>query len=1142
MTRFSFKSAPELISSINTLVARCEAQNNETLAYYGGMRVEVEQSVEESRQSIEANLVERQCKRDAGLEQALAKCREYARYIKELNDSARNGSKAYQKTCAEAECLDIQQPQYSIETLGHCQEKLHELSEQAKQSYGQIANTGGISTLIDAVSGELKRNHTTLIDAYKSSKDVLRRAETIVADVKRVETESDKVSAEREVEAAVTEGAELLIQIEQKERADIETDQAILRKQLNELFPSTTIADLTELSELAAPAEGSIPCGLCQQLYLGSYSYAIQGWPFSAELSGIEQALEDQFGAWYRSGCIRVPALLDRAETSSVVLCGYAEATSPALNWLAASELEANQAPGQAFIFINPSGDRKVFEPFLAAIKECHEVFGERVITDADSASDALKKAVSVIDDRNQRLLIGYKDVFEFNEDDNTAELPLITICMSANLRDIDKRDAEAIKSIVRNGSFCGVNILLALDVEASSIDEATDFLADCSEAVIGWPSKSEHAIDIGKGVEIRYEYVDRQRLASDLSRVKEQVKDRLAQSVDIESVSPATSWHEGSTLRGLAIPMGKSPDGNPVSLEFGPEVGNGISHFGLMIGATGSGKSSLLHSLIISSLLKYGPDELQLYLLDFKSGVEFELYSKYKIPQLKLLALDAMQAFGLSVLKELMQQMDERNRLFKGAGVGNIEEYRTTTGYAMPRILVLMDEFQTLFNEDHDRRAARESSVLLADFISLARNCGIHFLLSTQTLSRIRTGNFSINQSTLDEMHVRIGLQCSASETEKLFGDIFGKQAYDLMGSQKGSGVLTENDLKLPPCAFRAVFCDKEKRAELLEMIEDRYSAINPIEGTRIFRSDTVPDIRDGMSCRAGSPANTAKGIPIFLGEPIRIGSPIVLNVNRRMRSTLLIAGGDARMLDSLVANYVFSAFSVQDCQGSEDETSYLKHPTVYLCEGRAISGDSGSELLSRVCAGRHEDVRVAKSNMDVIRFLDELYRIMIERQSSEDSSYQTIHFVISEYQWMDAFLAIFERRDSQYDEEAGGKLIENDPDAMLDEILSSLSRPASGEDVRRIEKLERLIQRGYAYGINVVVGTTDFVFLRERLYDLVPNMQNRIVFSLSEDDAERIVHGALGQMETLRSNMAIITDGRSEPEIFKPYRISTI
>ena len=1142
MAGFSFKSAPKLIGSINTLVARCEAQSSETLAYYGGMRAEVEQSVEESRRSIAANLAERQRKRDAGLDQMLAKCREYARYIKDLNDSARSSSKAYQKACAEAECLDIQQPQYSIETLDRCQERLHELSEQAKRSYDQVANTGGISILVGAVSGESKRNHSALINAYKSSKDVLRRTETLVAGIKRAEAESDKVSADRQIEDAVAEGVELLTQIERKEGADIETSQALLRRQLNELIPSATIAALAELSELAAPAEGNIPLGLCQQLYLGSYSYAIQGWPFSAALLGIEQVIEDQFGAWYGSGRIHVPALLDRAEVSSVILCGDTEATSLALNWLVASELEANQAPGQAFIFINPSGDRKVFEPFLAAIKECHEVFGERVITDRDSASDALARAVNVIDDRNQRLLIGYRDVFEFNEDDNTAELPLITICMSANLKDVDRRDAETIKSIVRNGSFCGVNILLALDVEASSIDEVTEFLADCSDAVIGWPSKSEHTIDIGEGVEIRYELVDHTRLASDLSRVKEQVKNRLSQSVDIESVFPATSWHEGSTLRGLAMPMGKSPDGSLVSLEFGPEVSNGISHFGLMIGATGSGKSSLLHSLIISSLLKYGPDELQLYLLDFKSGVEFELYSKYKIPQLKLLALDAMQAFGLSVLRELMQQMDERNRLFKGAGVGNIEEYRTTTGYAMPRILVLMDEFQTLFNEDHDRRAARESSVLLADFISLARNCGIHFLLSTQTLGRIRAGNFSVNQSTLDEMHVRIGLQCSADETEKLFGGIFGKQAYDLMGSQKGSGVLTENDLKLPPCAFRAVFCDKEKRAELLKMIEDRYSAINPIEGTRVFRSDTVPDIKDGMGHRAGSSADAAKGIPIFLGEPIRIAPPVVLDVNRRMRSTLLIAGGDAGMLDSLVANYLFSAFSAKDRQGSEGEALYRAYPTVYLCEGRAISGDSGSELLSRVCAGRHEDVRVAKSNMDVLRFLDELYRIMVERQSSEGGSYQTIHFVISEYQWMDAFLAIYERRDSQYDEKPGEKLTEGDPDAILDEILSSLSRPASGEDVRRIEKLERLIQRGYAYGINVVVGTTDFASLRERLYDLVPNMQSRIVFSLSEDDAERIVRGALGQMETLRPNMAIITDGRSEPEIFKPYRISAI
>ena len=64
----------------------------------------------------------------------------------------------------------------------------------------------------------------------------------------------------------MAEGVELLIQIERKEGADIEASQALLRRQLNELIPSATIAALAELSELAAPAEGNTPLGLCQQL------------------------------------------------------------------------------------------------------------------------------------------------------------------------------------------------------------------------------------------------------------------------------------------------------------------------------------------------------------------------------------------------------------------------------------------------------------------------------------------------------------------------------------------------------------------------------------------------------------------------------------------------------------------------------------------------------------------------------------------------------------------------------------------------------------------------------------------------------------------------------------------------------------
>ncbi|MGN0108191.1 MAG: FtsK/SpoIIIE domain-containing protein [Hominilimicola sp.] len=49
-------------------------------------------------------------------------------------------------------------------------------------------------------------------------------------------------------------------------------------------------------------------------------------------------------------------------------------------------------------------------------------------------------------------------------------------------------------------------------------------------------------------------------------------------------------------------------------------------SHHGIIAGATGSGKSTLLHTLIISSMMNYSPDELHLYLMDFKSGTEFKI------------------------------------------------------------------------------------------------------------------------------------------------------------------------------------------------------------------------------------------------------------------------------------------------------------------------------------------------------------------------------------------------------------------------------------------------------------------------------------------------------------------------------------
>lgn len=1143
MTAFDFHKFTDTLIAINTVTSNAKQEIAVASEMYSDMCDEVEQSIVDSRKYFALEAEKSKTLRNSQYDLMIKKCNEYADYIKGLNEDARVRSKAYQKVVVESEKTTIQQPQYLIETIDQCQVRLHEASEEAKVAYERIVSNSGIGRIIDSVSGDFAKSCIALINAYKISKELLTRAESIASDAKEDGAKSDDEIVEKKILEAAKEADLLFEQIETKENEATALCLNKLSEELESIIPKNIIANIRELSPLVRPHEGNTPQGQCQFLWLGKYEYAIKDYPFTDKTMGIENELVNHFGDWYNNGVIVAPAIINRAIASSAIVCGEATVSCEVLNWLITSELETNQAPTQKFCFINPSGNREIFAPFLAAIKECHNVFGKSILTDEEEVSEALENAVRIINERGQSILVGYEDIYEFNYNEATANQPLITICMAAALESLSKKDRNNIKSIIRNGSCCGVNLLWAIDVDEIEVNEISDFLKDCNEALVMWPKDAELYFDLNNEISVAYEQTERNRIAVDLAIAQEEVEKQLSQSIELEAVLPHTAWHKGSSLKGLSIPMGKAPDGKNIALEFGPEVSNGISHFGLMIGATGSGKSSLLHSIIISSLLKYGPDELQLYLLDFKSGVEFDIYSKFRIPQIKLLALDAMQAFGLSIFIELKKKMEERNRLFRNEGVQNIEDYRKLTGNSMPRILVLMDEFQALFNEDHDRRIARESAVLLSDFISLARNCGIHFLLSTQTFSRLRLGNFSISQSTIDEMHVRIGLQCSPSEAEKLFGDIYGKKAYELMGAQKGSGVLTENDLKLPPEVFRSVFCEKNKRMHFLEEVQEYYSAINISNEMIVFRSETVPDIHYGIDRFKELAVGVSGEVPIFLGEPIRIGNPVIVRVGRRRKSTLLVVGADDRMLDSIIGNYLLSAFMFGSSNKSSAQSiSVLSHPIVYLCDGRSMIGEPAGEVVSRVSVGRYENMKVASTNSGVLQCIDELYQIMLDRQNVVNESLDIVHLIINEYQWIDAFLAIYDRRDKQYDSEAKSPIKNDDPNAELDAILNSLAASSSNSNVSRLEKIEQLITRGYAYGINVVISTTDYSSLRERLYDLVPNMQNKVIFALGGEDAERLVHGSLGQMETMRSNMALFSDGRNAPELFKPYRVSAI
>lgn len=165
-----------------------------------------------------------------------------------------------------------------------------------------------------------------------------------------------------------------------------------------------------------------------------------------------------------------------------------------------------------------------------------------------------------------------------------------------------------------------------------------------------------------------------------------------------------ATWWH-GNTVKGLVVPLGRAGATGAQCLDLGrPDA---TTHHALLAGRIRSGKSTLLHTAITSLALTYSPAEVELYLLDFKVGVEFEVYARHGLPHARVIALETDPEFGLSVLQGLAEELDRRATLFKAASdrfsvnVPNLSVYRSVSEAALPRILLIVDEFQKFFVAD---------------------------------------------------------------------------------------------------------------------------------------------------------------------------------------------------------------------------------------------------------------------------------------------------------------------------------------------------------------------------------------------------------------------------------------------------------
>ena len=234
---------------------------------------------------------------------------------------------------------------------------------------------------------------------------------------------------------------------------------------------------------------------------------------------------------------------------------------------------------------------------------------------------------------------------------------------------------------------------------------------------------------------------------------------------VDLSQWQAGRTWEARSPADTLAAPLGLDEHGRPLLLDLKESAHGGDGPHGLVVGATGSGKSELLRTLVLALAMRHSPDELGMVLVDFKGGATFAGLAG--LPHVSALVTNLGDDHALvnRMQDALTGELVRRQELLRASGHASLHDYRSACEAGadlppVPSLFVCIDEFSELLT------ARPEFIEVFVAIGRLGRSLGIHLLLASQ---RIEEGRLRGLESHLS---YRIGLRTfSAAESRAAIG-----------------------------------------------------------------------------------------------------------------------------------------------------------------------------------------------------------------------------------------------------------------------------------------------------------------------------------------------------------------------------------
>ncbi|MEV6140569.1 type VII secretion protein EccCb [Nocardia sp. NPDC051990] len=326
---------------------------------------------------------------------------------------------------------------------------------------------------------------------------------------------------------------------------------------------------------------------------------------------------------------------------------------------------------------------------------------------------------------------------------------------------------------------------LRALQSDSMSIVEMTDGAGELVSRVVG-------ASSAARGPQVRRSPFEGEVDFAELFGLD--ANDR----VDLD-----VAWRRRKGLERLRVAIGVTPTGETVELDLKQAAEAGMGPHGLVVGATGSGKSTFLRNIVAGLALNHPPDALNFLLVSGKGGVAFDGFAG--LPHVSAIVPDLEADLPLvdRLAQSIAGEANRRMELLRSTGnFANIDDYESARAAGvqldpLPALLIIVDEFIELLS----RRPAFADA--LAMIGRLGRSLGLHLLLATQRLDGNRIGGLEAY------LAYRIALKTfSANESRAVLGV---PDAYHLP-STPGHGYLRYEHTEL--VRFRSAYVSRPERS----------------------------------------------------------------------------------------------------------------------------------------------------------------------------------------------------------------------------------------------------------------------------------------------------------------------------------------